>query len=114
MSTEYLPVKPILCDQLWDAIETMGLWEAGEEEDDPGLGWITDGINSLEVHYCSSSGYATFTRYGGNDVDAILDAIAAHFETEIVGEHDDAFEDVFERHYAADYLTGSEGEPESP
>lgn len=114
MSTEYVPVKPILYDRLWEDIETIGFREAGEEEDDPGLGCITDGVNCLHVHYCPTSRGATFTRYGRNDVYAILEAIAAHFQTEIISEHDDRFEAVLALHYAADYLTGTEGESESP
>ncbi len=101
MSEEIVPRPPIVCDRLWEDIETIGYRE-GDEEDD-GLGWITDGVNCLKVNYCGSTGYATFTRYGGNDIDAMLDAIAAHFKVEMISEHDDAFDDVVKLYYPDDY-----------
>ncbi len=108
MSTEYVPLKPILADDFWRDIESLGYWEVGLEEDDPGLGWVTDGTNAIHVHYCSSTESVTFTRYGANDVEAMLDAVGAHFGTEIIGEFDDRYEEVFDRYYARDYLTGSD------
>lgn len=110
MSTEFVPVEPIHADRFWEGVEAIEamegstLREEGDDGDPTGTGWVTDGENHLEVNYCTETFNVTFTRYGANDVDLILDTLAAYFHVEIIDEYDDRFEEVVERHYPDAFL----------
>ena len=95
MSTDYLPRHPIPFEQI-KGIELETVKEHITENTTPDKCCLTDGDNYLWSSK-SASGFTTFTRFGANSAEDILDALADHFNTEFVSEHDEDWEELCSR-----------------
>ena len=82
MSTDYLPRYPIPFEQI-KGIELETVKEHITENTTPDNCCLTDGDNHLWSQK-SASGFTTFTRFGSNSAEDILDALAIDYE-EYVG-----------------------------
>lgn len=92
MSTDYLPRAPILFGQV-KGISIEGVHEHQAEDTTLDNACLTDGKNYLWA-VKTSTNFTWFSRYGRNSVDDILDALAEHFNTEFISEHDDDWGEV--------------------
>src|ERR1700738_2082099 len=112
MSTDFTPGRRIFARDLFDGrLAKFGVhewvtpkgdqapndgqdndfWVWGTSQDDQSR-TLTDGQgNYLWVSIDDDGSVAIFTRYGRNDTDAVLAAVAEAFETEIFSEHEPQF-----------------------
>jgi hypothetical protein len=69
---------------------------------------LSDGTNYVWVQISKRGFVALITRYGLNDAQTILDAIAQEFETDIISEHDAEFWENYEGAVVAIDMSDSE------
>lgn len=106
MSVDYLPEKKISYN------EVMNLAIAGitiQEAKDPPHPLeeacvLTDGKDYLWA-YAMKNGGSSFTAFGSNNPDNILELLSAHFKTDFVSEYDDKFHELVDSQYREDFIT---------
>lgn len=106
MSTDYIPRKKIPYNEIRDLnVEGIKIQEAGEPKHSLDEACVlTDGENYLWARACKD-GSTTFTRYGGNFVDGVIEVLEEHFGVELISEYDDDFHDLVNEHYRNDFIT---------
>jgi hypothetical protein len=104
MSTDYLPSKPINFERLKREVKASKiLSENMNEETSENKICITDGPNFLWTKKSSSSD-SIFSRYGDNEVSAILEEIERIFKVQLISEHDDGFMDILRKQHSSDFV----------
>ena len=114
MGTDYLPRTPIPFDKV-KSLNIEGIKERQTKDTSDEKACLTDGENCLWA-VKTSFNYTWFSRYGRNFVDDILDALAEHFGTDFVSEHDDEWEEVLETQTVEglDYVSIQLPTPDNP
>jgi hypothetical protein len=88
MSTDFRPLPPIsFADLFGGRLKSAGVHEHPANERSYQKRCLTDGRNFLWV-FCDDKGLASFTRYGWNEPQGILQAIAEEFDVDIASEHE--------------------------
>lgn len=115
MSTDYLPLERIPYAKIKD-LDIDGI-QIQQAEDPPHpldeACVLTNGRDYLRARAASNGG-TTFTRYGMNDADSILDKLGEHFGTDFVSEHDELFNQLVDEQYRDDFITIQLPTPENP
>jgi hypothetical protein len=89
MSTRYCTLTPIRFADLFDGrLKEVGIHEQHDEDQDTDEGCLTDGRNFLWVRSNEQGIVTTFARYGANEPQRILQAIADKFDVDIVSEYE--------------------------
>jgi len=114
MSTNYLPRAPIPFDRV-KGLNINGVKEQQAKDTRGGNACLTDGENYIWA-VKTSFNYTWFSRYGLNFVGDILDALAEHFGTDFVSEHDDDWKEVLETQNVEglDYVSIQLPTPDNP
>lgn len=106
MSTNYLPRKKIPYTEVRNLkLEGISIEKAEEPPRSLDEGCLlNDGRNCLWA-YAATNGGTAFTRYGRNDVEAILEMLTEHFGTELLSEHSEDFLGLVDAEYRDDFVT---------
>ena len=87
MSRDFRPTRLITAANLFGGrLERRGVREVQPERPETGFRWLSDGENCMCVEISERGFVASITRYGENDPNNILHAIAQEFETDIIDE----------------------------
>jgi hypothetical protein len=107
MSTYYVPNPPIKFNKIDNIrkevaklFELRGPHEAKDETEDQIC--FTDGDNFLWATQ-TKKGLTTFARYGGNNVESLLETLEEIAEVVFVSEHDEEWEELRDKHYSDAY-----------
>jgi hypothetical protein len=91
MSTHYICTPAIPFADLRAALPKIGLKEVETKDTSETTISVTDGSFFMFAYADDEGQDCSFERFGGNMVSDMLEAIAEHFDVEILSEHDEGY-----------------------